>query len=111
VAAVATIEHRSVSAPLPWLSEADLAECIRDFERGGFRGGFNRYRNLERNLDLLAPSANARIRQPAMRSAVEALATVLPGLRHTAILKGAGHRVQQEAPDDVNALLQFLGAL
>ena len=110
--------------PLPWLSETDLAEYVKDFTASGFRGGFNWYRNLHRNWELMAPFANARIPQPSMflagardgvlripgmRSAVDNLATVLPGLRRTALIDGAGHWVQQEAPDAVNGfLIEFL---
>ncbi len=113
--------------PLPWLSEADLAAYVEDFTRSGFRGGFNWYRNLHRNWELLAPFAHAPIRQPSMfiagsrdgvlripgmRSAVDNLVKVLPGIRKTAIIEGAGHWVQQEAPDAVNALLiEFLRGL
>ena len=49
---------------------------------------------------------------PALRSAVDNLGKVLPGLRKTAIIEGAGHWVQQEAPGAVNALLiEFLRAV
>jgi pimeloyl-ACP methyl ester carboxylesterase len=106
--------------PLPWLSEADLAEYARDFTASGFRGGLNWYRNLHRNWELMAPFAKAAIaqpalfiagardgvlRMPALKAAVENLQQVLPGLRGTHIIDGIGHWVQQEAPDDVNRLL------
>jgi pimeloyl-ACP methyl ester carboxylesterase len=106
--------------PLPWLSEADLAEYARDFTASGFRGGLNWYRNLHRNWELMAPFAKAAIaqpalfiagardgvlRMPALKTAVENLQQVLPGLRGTHIIDGIGHWVQQEAPDEVNRLL------
>jgi len=113
--------------PLSWLSNEDLAAYVEDFQRSGFRGGFNWYRNLHRSWELLAPFTNAPIHQPSMfiagerdgvlrmpaiRSAVDKLDTVLPGLRRRAILKHAGHWVQQEAPEEVNALLlEFLKSL
>src|SRR6185437_13214732 len=113
--------------PLPWLSEADLAEYVRDFSASGFRGGLNWYRNLHRNWELMAPFAAAPIRQPSlfvagerdgvirmpgMRTAAEELRPVLPGLTKSVVIDGAGHWVQQEAPDRVNALLvEFLTAL
>jgi len=37
--------------------------------------------------------------------AVESLAQNMPGLRKKAILPGAGHWIQQEAPVEVNRLL------
>jgi pimeloyl-ACP methyl ester carboxylesterase len=113
--------------PLSWLSEADLAEYARDFTASGFRGGLNWYRNLHRSWELMAPFAAAPIRQPSlfiagerdpviampgMRTALEELRPVLPGLTKSVIIEGAGHWVQQEAPDQVNALLlDFLRAL
>jgi pimeloyl-ACP methyl ester carboxylesterase len=113
--------------PLAWLSEADLALYAEDFIASGFRGGFNWYRNLHRNWELMAPFADAKIRQPAlfiagsrdgvirmpgMRSAVDNLRHALPGLRNSVIIEGAGHWVQQEAPEAVNrALIEFLQGL
>src|SRR5262249_34865363 len=52
--------------PFPWLSQQDLAEYAADFRRSGFRGGFNWYRNIHRNWELLAPFTHAVIRQPSM---------------------------------------------
>jgi pimeloyl-ACP methyl ester carboxylesterase len=37
-----------------WLSEADVDFYAREFERTGFTGGFNWYRNLDRNWELMA---------------------------------------------------------
>jgi len=89
--------------PLPWLSQADLDEYVAAFRASGFRGGFNWYRNIHRSWELLAPFAAARIPQPslfiagsrdgtirlpALRSAVDSLAKVLPGLRKTALVEG-----------------------
>ena len=113
--------------PLPWLSEADLAEYVRDFTASGFRGGLNWYRNLHRNWELMAPFAAAPIAQPSlfvagardgvirmpgMRTSAEELRPMLPGLTRSVIIDGVGHWVQQEAPDQVNALLiEFLRGL
>jgi pimeloyl-ACP methyl ester carboxylesterase len=113
--------------PFSWLTEQDLAEYAGDFRRSGFRGGFNWYRNIHRNWELLAPFTHAVIRQPAMfvagerdgvlrmpamRSAVDNMKQVLPGVRKSEIIPRAGHWIQQEAPDRVNALLlEFLRSL
>ena len=113
--------------PLSWLSVEDLAEYVKDFTGSGFRGGFNWYRNLHRNWELMAPFANAPIpqpslflagsrdgvlRMPGMRTEFGELKKVLPGLRRSVILDGPGHWVQQEAPDPVNAILiEFLRGL
>ncbi|MBK9181247.1 MAG: alpha/beta hydrolase [Acidimicrobiales bacterium] len=108
-----------------WLTEDDLAVYTAEFERTGFRGGLNWYRNLDRNWELTAPWADARIHQPAlfiggtrdgvllmMPGAVEALVDTVPGLRDSVLLEGCGHWTQQERPAEVNeALLAFLAGL
>jgi pimeloyl-ACP methyl ester carboxylesterase len=113
-------------AELPaWLTAADLAFYAGVYRRTGFRGGLNWYRNLDRNWALLAPFHGALVRQPALfiagrrdpvlgwaGKAVEALPRTAPALRGTVLLEGAGHWVQQEAPEAVNeALIRFLREL
>ena len=113
--------------PFAWLSEQELAEYAADFRRSGFRGGFNWYRNIHRNWELLSAFIHAVIRQPAMfvagerdgvlrmpamQSAVDNIKQLLPGVRRSEIIPGAGHWIQQEAPQEVNALLlEFLKEL
>ena len=49
---------------------------------------------------------------PAMRSAVDNIRQLLPGVRKSEIIPGVGHWIQQEAPDRVNArLIEFLKGL
>jgi pimeloyl-ACP methyl ester carboxylesterase len=105
-----------------WLTEEDLSYFTREFERTGFRGGLNWYRNLDRDYELLAPLVNAKIEQPALfvagekdvcitmyREAYDAMEQTVPGLIGKHLLQGAGHWVQQERPDEVNELfLAFL---
>ncbi len=114
--------------PLPaWLPEADLRVMADAYGRTGFRGGLNYYRNLDRNWELLAPWQGALIHQPALfiagtrdpvivgpmgRKALDTLPQTVPGLRRTVMLEGAGHWIQQERPDEVNAaLIEFLTGL
>ena len=114
--------------PVPaWLPEADLAVMADAYRRTGFRGGLNYYRNIDRNWELLAPWQGALIHQPALfiagtrdpviagvmgRQALDALPQTVPGLRRTVMVEGAGHWIQQERPDEVNAVLvEFLNAL
>ena len=110
-----------------WLPEEALAVFAAQFRRTGFRGGLNWYRNIDRNWELTAPWHGAAIEVPALfvagsRDAVirgamgeRALAQMdaaVPGLRRKVIVDGAGHWIQQERPDEVNAeLLGFLRAL
>ncbi|MCZ6465320.1 MAG: alpha/beta hydrolase, partial [Proteobacteria bacterium] len=49
-----------------WLSEADLDFYVSEFERTGFRGGLNWYRNLDRNWELTAPWAGASLASRAL---------------------------------------------
>ncbi|HEY4450879.1 MAG TPA: alpha/beta hydrolase [Solirubrobacteraceae bacterium] len=113
------------SAPrlAPWLSEAELDVYVEAFERTGFTGGLNWYRNIDRNWELTAPYADRRVKAPAMFLTGELdpvrrfmPAAVMSGwvsdLRAEIVVPGAGHWVQQQAPDAVNsALLEFLGGL
>jgi len=111
--------------PLPdWLSEADLAYFAEAYRKSGFRGGLNWYRNLDRNWDLTAPWQDAQIRQPSLFIAgsndsvitgligakrVADMERVLPNLKQKLIIDGAGHWIQQERADEVNAaLIAFL---
>ena len=108
----------------PWLSEADIDFYAGEFARSGFRGGLNWYRNIDRNWELLAPFAGARVTIPALyiagdRDLVVAfrgmdqllpnLAKFAPQLRQTIMLPGCGHWTQQERASEVNAaMIDFL---
>src|SRR5690606_12967663 len=100
---------RDPGRPPEWLPADDFEAAVAAFRKSGFRGGLNWYRNLARNWRLLAPWAGATVRQPALfiagerdavlgwsAKAVERLPQVLPDLRGSYILPGAGHWVQQE---------------
>jgi len=80
--------------------------------------------NIDRNWELLAPFAGARVAVPALYVAgdrdpvlafrgmdrlVPNLATLVPQLRRTLILPGCGHWAQQERADEVSAaMVDFL---
>jgi pimeloyl-ACP methyl ester carboxylesterase len=108
-----------VDAPLPhWITDAELEEHAAEFERNGFAGPLNRYRNVDRDWEDLAAFDGATIRQPAifiggaldsstawLSDAIDMQATWLPGLAGAHLLDGCGHWVQQERPDQVNDLI------
>jgi pimeloyl-ACP methyl ester carboxylesterase len=113
-----------------WLGEEDLEVYVAEFERTGFRGGLNWYRNFDRNWELLAPFADRRITVPALfvgglrdavvtgpelageGPAVKLLGSFCDDLRGKVLIEGAGHWNQQEAPEATNAaLLDFLAGL
>ncbi len=107
----------------PWLSEEELAVYVAAFERTGFTGGLNWYRNIDRNWELTAPLQDRRVQQPALflTGELDPVRKFMPAevmrgwvtdLRVELVLPGAGHWVQQQAPEVVNeALLQFLRGL
>ena len=59
---------RTIDPPaLPtWLTEADIDYYAGEFARGGFRGGLNWYRNIDRNWELLAPFDGLPLSVPAL---------------------------------------------
>ncbi|HEY3623411.1 MAG TPA: alpha/beta hydrolase [Roseiarcus sp.] len=117
---------RTIDPPqLPaWLTEADIDFYAGEFGRTGFRGGLNWYRNIDRNWELLAPFAGARVTVPALYMAgdrdlvvrfpgtdqlIANLKLFVPNLMKTMMLPGCGHWTQQERPSEVNAaLIAFL---
>ena len=107
-----------------WLTEQDLDFFTQEFERRGFRGGLNWYRNLDRSWELSGAFQGRKIEQPAlfisgdrdlirMNPLWEAgMRAVVSQLREPVILAGIGHWTQQEAPEAVNrAMIDFLGSL
>jgi pimeloyl-ACP methyl ester carboxylesterase len=116
-------EDGRTPTPPQWLSEQELAVYVDAFERTGFTGGLNWYRNIDRNWELTEAVAERRIEQPALfltgeRDPVrkfmpaEAMHGWVTDLREELVVPGAGHWVQQQEPEAVNgALLKFLGEL
>src|SRR3954452_24928669 len=112
--------HMANPKDLPaWLTEPDIAFYTGGFTHTGFRGGLNWYRNIDRNWELLAPFAGAKVAVPAMyiagdRDLVVAfsgmeqtlanLKNSVPLLRKQIMLPGCGHWTQQERAKEVNAL-------
>lgn len=108
-----------------WLTEQDIDFFTSEFERTGFRGGLNWYRNLNRNWELTTVLSGAKLRQPALfvageldpviamyRDAFDAMEQTVPNLKQKVLLSGAGHWIQQERLIEVNQLLiEFLTAL
>jgi pimeloyl-ACP methyl ester carboxylesterase len=120
------------SRPLPsslpnWITEADIDFYITEFERTGFRGGLNWYRNVDRNWELMAPWSGAKVTVPAlylageqdlvvkfpgMEQLIANLKQFVPQLQRTIIFPDCGHWTQQEKAVEVNsALITFLKSL
>lgn len=108
-----------------WLSDEDLDVYAAEFERSGFRGPLNRYRNVDRDWVDMAAFHHSPIVIPSMflggefdgptrlgAAAIERFDQSLPELRFSRIVPGVGHWIQQEAPAETNAaLLEFLASL
>lgn len=104
-----------------WCSDEDLAYYVGEFERSGFRGPLNYYRNHNLTWEL-TKGAPITITQPAMFAAgtrdgviimaAEALKVLrqrVPNLLVNELIPDIGHWTQQEAPEAVNKLiLKFL---
>lgn len=112
--------------PMPsWLTEDDLDVYAGEFERAGFTGGLNRYRNVDRDWEDLATFRFRPIEVPALfvggskdgptlwgAPAIARFPQTLPRLHRSIILEGCGHWTQQEQPAEVDeALLDFLAGL
>jgi pimeloyl-ACP methyl ester carboxylesterase len=111
-----------------WLTEADVDFYTGEFQRTGFRGGLNWYRNIDRNWELTAAWAGAQVAVPALYvvgdrdvvyhfpgggpQMIAALPRFVPNLKQSVVLEGCGHWTQQERPQEVNQLLlDFIGSL
>ncbi len=118
-------EVKGAVALPPWMSEMNFATYVEAYAGGGFEGPINWYRNLDRNWALGAFVQDLKITVPALfivgekdpvrgysGSAEAELEQWVPGLRDRLVVPGAGHWIQQERPEAVNAaLIGFLKGL
>lgn len=110
-----------------WMGEADMAVYRDAFARGGWQGPLNRYRAQNLDFEQRAAVQGRHIVQPAafIAGTRDPVRAFMPGVdmfaaagaacddfRGTTLIDGAGHWVQQEVPDQVNAALSaFVGDL
>ena len=106
-----------------WLSQEELDHYIAEFTRTGFTGGINWYRNFDRNWETTPQLDGVPVTVPTafLTGSADPVRLMSPEAvmeghvldhRGTTIVEGAGHWVQQQAPDEVNAaLLAFLDSL
>ncbi|KAL6188554.1 hypothetical protein ACLB2K_039946 [Fragaria x ananassa] len=106
--------------PLPsWLSEDDVNYYVSFFEKKGFTGGINYYRNLDRNWELTAPWTGARIKVPVkfivgdqdlVYNSLGAKDFIhkggfkkyVPLLEEVVVMEGVGHFINEEKPNDIS---------
>lgn len=97
------------------LSPEELKVFVDTFERTGFTGGINWYRNFTRNWErsaglptridglpcLMIMAENDAVLSPAMADGMEEVI----GDLEKVLVKGSGHWTQQEKPEEVNRLI------
>ena len=99
-----------------WLTQEELDHYAAEFSRTGFRGGVNWYRNMDRNWELTEAVGDNKVQMPSLfiGGKLDPVLVMTPPTsgeewladhRGTVIIDGAGHWVQQEKPDEVNAAL------
>jgi len=99
----------------PLLGAEELDVYVRAFERTGFTGGLNWYRNMDRNWETTPELDGARIEVPSLMITAEhdpvlrpELAEVMRGLvpdLEVHAIAGCGHWTQKEKPAELNAIL------
>ena len=96
------------------LSEAELEFFVDTFERTGFAGGVNWYRNIDRNWEETA-DVMMKIEQPCLYvgaaddvvlppSSANGMEAMVPNLEKVTI-PDCGHWTQQEKPEELNKIL------
>jgi len=109
--------------PFPaWLSTADIDYYVGEFERSGFRGPLNRYRNAERDWALMQSVEDRKLHQPSLfvcgdrdlvlrmfggdaAGAEARMRDNATDVRGFHVLPGVGHWTQQEAPAETTGLI------
>ena len=122
------LDHMLDPKPFPdWLSEQDLQVYSNAFTSGGFTGPLNRYRAVELDHADFSGYRNRHLSMPVcfIGGALDTIRDYVPGVdgyanpgaacddfRGSTLIPGAGHWIQQEAPEETNtALLHFLEGL
>ncbi|KAK7284392.1 hypothetical protein RJT34_19137 [Clitoria ternatea] len=110
--------HMTESLP-PWLTQHDLQYYVSNFQRTGFTGGLNYYRNMNLNWELMAPWNVVKIRVPVkfITGELDMVYTSggikeyihgggfkedVPNLEEVIVQKGVAHFNNQEAPQEIN---------
>lgn len=99
----------------PIVGPDELDYYVRAFEKSGFRGGINWYRNIDRNFGLVPGMGTDKLELPCLMLTAEWDAALRPemaagmpalcsDLEMQQVAK-AGHWIQQEKPDELNAHL------
>ncbi|KAJ1417148.1 Epoxide hydrolase-like [Sesbania bispinosa] len=113
-------DPNATTRPLPsWLTQEDLTYYGSKFEKTGFTGGLNYYRNLNLNWELTAPWTGAQVKVPVkfitgdldvvytslgMKDYIEsgAFKKDVPNLEEVVVQEGVAHFNNQEAAEDTS---------
>jgi pimeloyl-ACP methyl ester carboxylesterase len=97
------------------LAPAELRRFVESFERTGFRGGINWYRNIDRNRALLPQAGEAPLSVPCLMVTAEWDPALRPEMAagmpakiadlETVMIAKCGHWTQQEKPEELNRIL------
>ncbi|XP_050218089.1 uncharacterized protein LOC126668903 [Mercurialis annua] len=113
---------RSPENPLvlpSWLSEEDVKYYTTKFEKKGFTGGINYYRNIDLNWELTAPWTGAQVKVATKfivgdedlcynllgnKDYIEkgGFKRDVPSLQELVVMQGAAHFLNQEKPEEIN---------
>ncbi len=110
--------------PWPWLSELEFEFFVSEYSRTGFTGGLNWYRSMDLKWAQRKPFEGVQSAVPVYFIGSEQdvdlegfhgedplgqMRAIFPELRDVRMIPGAGHMVQLEASDAVNAaMLDYL---
>ncbi|CAN1318857.1 Epoxide hydrolase A [Linum perenne] len=113
-----------ISLP-PWLSEEDVNYYTDKYKKTGFTGGFNYYRNIDRNWELSAAWTGEQIKVPVKFIVGDEDLTYntgnardyiskggmkkdVPFLQEVVVMEGVGHFINEERPHDItNHIVDF----
>jgi len=111
------------------MTEEEIQYFAKQFEKTGFTGGFNYYRALDLNWELLAPWTGARItvptkfvvgekdlvyNTPGMKNFIHGggLKKFVPFLEDVVVIEDGHHFIQQEKANEISDhILKFLGRI
>ncbi|CDJ26419.1 hypothetical protein CFC21_045052 [Triticum aestivum] len=113
-------DNKYPTSPLPpWLTEDDIDYFVTSFEKTGFTGAINYYRNFDKNCELAAPWADAKVQVPTKYIVGDGDITYnfegiqdyihgggfkedVPLLDEVVVIPGSGHFIQQERAQEVS---------
>ncbi|MCO4781402.1 MAG: alpha/beta hydrolase [Candidatus Cloacimonetes bacterium] len=104
------LAQSKVAAGEPLMSDQEMSVFISSFEKSGFTGSINWYRNLDRNWHLLK-DVDPVIQQPALMIYGELdqipkgdrLSEFVPNVTEASLK--CGHWIQQEMPEQTNQII------